>query len=60
MKSKIFTGAELNSLNNRLKGSKKDDTGIYSARVKPKIIELLSHWFPMYRQLKKLVENGKK
>ena len=60
MKSKIFTGAELDSLNNRLKGSKKDDTGIYSARVKPKIIELLSHWFPMKRQLKKLVENGKK
>jgi hypothetical protein len=52
--SKIFTAAELKALKNRLSGSKKDYTGIYSARVKPKIKELLE-WFKIKNKLKKLL-----
>ncbi|MEK6878038.1 MAG: hypothetical protein AABY22_00440 [Nanoarchaeota archaeon] len=53
-KSKIFTNAELKALNERIAGSKKDSTGIFSGRVKPKIFELLG-WFKERNQLKKLV-----
>lgn len=61
MQSKIFTQAEHKSLEERLKGNKKDETGIFSARVKPKIIELIEHWFPKKRQLQKLIKkHGKK
>ena len=56
MQSKIFTDAELESLNKRLKGSKEDKTGIFSGRVKPKIIEILEQWLPQKRQLKKSIE----
>ena len=55
MQSKIFTDAELESLNKRLKGSKEDKTGIFSSRVKPKIIEMLEQWLPQKRQLKKSI-----
>ena len=55
MKSKIFTEAEHKSLKDRLKGSKKDTTGIFSARVKPKIIELFE-WFNKRKELNKLIE----
>lgn len=51
--SKIFTGAELKSLNKRLAGSKKDPTGIYASRVKPKLLELLE-WFKIKGKLLKL------
>ncbi len=54
MKSKIFTEAELKALEERIKGKKKDTTGIYSNRVKPKIKELLDVWFKRKRELKKL------
>lgn len=56
MNSRIFTGAELASLNKRLAGSKQDPTGIYAARVKPKILELTTIWFKKQRQLLKLVK----
>ena len=54
-KSKIFTQAEIKALDNRIKGSKKDPTGIFAARVKPKIIELLS-WFKKRKILERLVK----
>ncbi len=54
--SKLFTKAETKSLEDRLKGSKKDNTGIFSARVRPKIKELLDVWIPQKKQLKKLIE----
>lgn len=54
--SKIFTKAELKEINLRDKGNKSDKTGIYSSRVKPKIIELLDVWIPRKKELKKLVE----
>ena len=56
MKSRIFTDAELESLKKRIEGIKKDETGIYSARVKPKIAELLERWLPLKKQLVKLMK----
>lgn len=56
MTSKIFTDAEVESLNNRLSGSKVDKTGIFSSRVKPKIKEILDVWLPKKKQLQKAVE----
>ncbi len=54
MKSKLFTGAELKSFNERLEGSKKDPTGIFAARVKPKMLELLD-WFKLKDKIKKML-----
>ncbi len=55
MVSKIFTKAELKEIERREKGNKSDKTGIFSARVKPKIIELFE-WFKKRHELKKLIE----
>ena len=55
MQSKLFTKAELKEIERRKKGNKADKTGIFSARVKPKIIELLE-WFKKRHELKKLIE----
>ncbi len=54
MKSKIFTKAELEEIERRKKGDKSDKTGIFSSRVKPKIIELLE-WFTKRKELKLLI-----
>ena len=59
MKSKIFTGAEIKSLNKRLKGNRKDKTGIFYGRVKPKIIEILT-WFTRKKELEKAIKPIKK
>jgi hypothetical protein len=53
--SKIFTDAELQSLNKRLDGKKDDKTGIYAMRVKPKIIEIIE-WFKQKRKLERLLK----
>ena len=53
--SKIFTEAELKEIERRKEGNKTDKTGIFSSRVKPKIIELLD-WFKKRKELKKLIE----
>lgn len=55
--SKIFPKTEMKSLESRLKGSKKDTTGIFSARVKPKIIEMFEVWLPQKRQLEKIIKS---
>ncbi len=55
MNSKIFTKAELQEIERRKKGDKADNTGIFSSRVKPKIIELFE-WFAKRKELKRLVE----
>jgi len=54
--SRIFTDAELKSIEARKLGSKKDETGIFAGRVKPKIKELLEIWFPKHKELKKIIE----
>ena len=58
-RSKIFTQAEQKALDNRIKGSKKDNTGIFSARVKPKIMEMLEYWFPKKKELEKAIKPKK-
>lgn len=61
MGSKLFTEAELKSLNKRLKGDKSDSvTGIFYNRVKPKVKELLEQWLPRKKELKKLLDAKKK
>ena len=60
MKSTIFTEAEHEALNKRLKGKKLDKTGIFTARVKPKILELLNHWFPQKKELQKTIKTKEK
>ena len=58
--SKLFTKAELEEIEIRKKGNRADKTGIFSTRVRPKIIELLE-WFTKRKELKKLIEvkNGR-
>ena len=53
--SNLFTQTELKSLEERLKGSKKDPTGIFASRIKPKIKELFE-WFKRRNELKKLIQ----
>lgn len=55
--NRIFTEAEAKSLEDRIKGSRKDITGIFSARVKPKIIEMLKVWLPIKNKLEKIIKN---
>lgn len=52
--SKIFTPAELIAIEEVKKGNRKDPTGIFTSRVKPKIIELLE-WFGKKRELEQLL-----
>lgn len=59
MKSTIFTDAELKALERRRKGDKKDPTGIFHARVKPKLGELLE-WFKIRREISSILKTKKK
>ena len=61
MNRKIFTKAELKEIERRKRGDKADKTGIFSGRVKPKILELLD-WFKRRKELFKIIEvkDGKK
>lgn len=56
MMSKIFTAAEIKSIKDRFNGLKSDKTGIFSARVRPKIIEMLEIWLPKRKELNNLVQ----
>lgn len=58
-KSKLFTSAELNRLNQFLKGNRKDKDGLFSARVKPKVKELLD-WIPEQNRLERVLKHGNK
>ena len=55
MQSKLFTKAELKEIERRKKGDRSDKTGIFSGRIKPKIIEIFE-WFKKKKELKKLIE----
>ena len=61
-KSKLFGDKELLLLEARIKGSRKDDTGLWSRKVKPKVSELVDVWLPRKKELKKVlvVKHGKK
>lgn len=60
IKSKLFTEAEIKEINRRVAGGKRDFTGVFYARVKPKILELLNEWFPRKKELKKLVKSKRR
>lgn len=53
--SKIFTEAELKALDKRIAGNKKDPTGIYANRVKPKLVEILE-WCKKARIIRRLLK----
>jgi len=61
-KSRLFGERELELLEQRIKGSKKDDTGLWSRKVKPKVSELVDVWLPRKKELKKVlvVKRGKR
>ena len=54
-KSKIFGEKELKLLEKRIKGDKKDSTGLWSRKIKPKVIELVETWIPRKKELKKTI-----
>ena len=62
-KSRIFGNKELQMLEKRISGDKKDPTGLWSSKVKPKVKELVDDWIPRKKELKKSIEvkkHGKK
>jgi hypothetical protein len=54
-KSKLFGDKELSLLEERIKGDKKDPTGLWSRKVKPKVTELVEDWIPRKRDLNKAI-----
>jgi len=54
--SKLFGEKELILLEKRLKGDKKDPTGLWARKVKPKVIELVNEWIPRQKQLNKIIK----
>ena len=56
--SKLFGEKELALLERRLKGDKKDPTGLWARKVKPKVIEIINQWVPRQKQLKKILEKN--
>ena len=61
-KSRLFGDKELALLEQRIKGSKKDKTGLWSRKVKPKVKELVDVWLPRKKELKKtlVIKHGKR
>ena len=55
-KSKLFGDKELSLLEKRIKGDKKDPTGLWARKVKPKVTELVEVWTPRKKELKKTIE----
>ena len=53
--SRVFGEKELILLEKRIDGDKKDPTGLWSRKVKPKVIEIVNDWMPRKRQLKKVI-----
>lgn len=54
-RSKIFSEGEMDAMDKRIAGDKSDDNGVFAARLKPKVIEIVEVWFPKKRQLRKLL-----
>ena len=53
--SKLFGEKELILLERRIEGDKKDPTGLWSRKVKPKVVEIVTEWMPRRRELRKIV-----
>ena len=60
MESKIFTEAELKEIEKQQNKDYSDKFGLFSARVKPKIIEILEVWLPKKKELKELINPKRK
>ena len=58
--SKIFSQSELKAIEEVKKGNRRDKTGVFYGRAKPKIIEMLEVWFKIKGQLKRLVKPVRK
>ena len=58
-KSKLFGDKELSLLEKRIKGDKKDPTGLWARKVKPKVTELVNDWIPRKKDLKKTIRAKK-
>jgi len=52
----IFSNSELEALERRKNGVLSDSSGIFSARIKPKIKEILEIWLPQEEFLRKMIE----
>ena len=59
-KSKIFGNKELELVEERIKGSKKDPNGLWANKVKPKVTEIVEVWTPRKKELKKTIKKGDK
>lgn len=55
----LFKPYEIRAMERRLKGDKSDKDGTYSARAKPKLLELLT-WFKKKGLLKELLGDTRK
>lgn len=55
--SKIFTKAEIKEIDRRLKGDRSDRTGIFTNRIKPKLIEIL-RWIKKRKEINQLLKIG--
>ena len=60
MQSNIFKPSELKTLKEFEKGNRKDKNGIFSRKVRPKIIELIEVWIPKKKHLEKLIKSHRK
>ena len=54
--SKLFGEKELILLEKRIKGDKKDPTGLWSRKVKPKVTEIVNQWLPRKKELERIVK----
>jgi len=59
-RSKLFGDKELILLEKRLQGDKKDPSGLWARKVKPKVIEIVNQWIPQQKQLKKILKTPAK
>ncbi len=55
----IFSNKELGMIEDRKKGDRKDPHGIFSQRIRPKIIEILT-WFSKRKMLRMLIEKRRR
>lgn len=58
--SKIFSNTELEEMKRQEEGDYSDKFGVWAARAKPKIKELLEHWFPKKKELERLIKPKRK
>jgi len=58
--SKIFSDGELESIQKRGTGLKRDVSGVFHNRAKPKILEMLERWLPEAKALRQLIKGRKK